>query len=605
MIRIPAIFSDGMVISKKARVWGLADPGTRIIVTFAGKQYEAIAAANGRFESAILSAEYGGPHELTIGDKTIKDVHVGKVWLCSGQSNMEWPLARTRPLMDEHIKDNAQIRVFQAERGACFDGPCQDVAGNWQAAAGAFLDDMYAVPYFFAQSLITSQIPVGLVNVALGGTSIETWLPEDIIRTYPDSYELLKPFKQPGFAENHEKTQTTRVQDWHKVMLANDEGLKEGWHLPTYDHSCWDEKMLLDKSSPPDYGAVWYRKDVMLPEDICGPIALSLGRVADIVQAFINGEPIASIRNQYPPGRCIIPDGLLKTGKNTIVIRVVGPSTRPFFVPGLRYELTNKNANISLLGPWKRRQGCTMPYAEPTVPFHRFPVCTYNFMLAPVLGYGVDGVIWYQGESNANNPHGYKAMFWDFVAHLRKYYRDDLPVIFTQLPNYVNPADAAGENWAQLREQQRQCLEIPHTAMAVTIDCGEWNDIHPQNKKTVGERLALCARRLAYGEDVMCYGPSAKEAVIANGVLKITFDHGVGLWAKNGRPVVEVIDPNGKAHHIYAKIEEDTLAAQVGDIAAGSVRFAWTDCPVVVLYNAHGLPASPFNIPVTMHAGHK
>jgi len=223
-------------------------------------------------------------------------------------------------------------------------------------------------------------------------------------------------------------------------------------------------------------------------------------------------------------------------------------------------------------------------------------------MLAPVLGYDVDGVIWYQGESNTPKPQGYKALFGDFAAHLRAYYKKDLPVIFTQLASFVDPAGTTGENWAQLRDEQRQCLDIPNTAMVVTIDCGEWNDIHPQDKKTVGQRLALCAKRLAYGEDVACFGPSAKEAVIINGELKITFDHGTGLWAKNGRPVVEVVDSNEKAHHFYAKIVENTLVVQAGEIPVCRVLFAWTDYPAVVLYNAHGLPASPFNIPVTKPA---
>jgi len=605
MMRLPAIFSDGMVIGKNARVWGWAEPGNRINIIFLGKQYEVTAAVCGRFEATILSEEYGGPHELTIGEKTIKDVHVGKVWLCGGQSNMEWPLARTRPLLSEHIKDNAQIRAFRVEGGFRFNGPAQDVSGSWQAATGVLLEKMFAVPYFFAQAIISDNIPIGLINVALGGTTIETWLPEEIIRTYPDLYNEFAPFKQPGYAENLKKIDEDRAENWYHTQEATDKGMSEGWYLPGYDHSSWKEKMLFDKSNLPEYGAVWYRKDVFLPEDFDGPVALSLGRIADIVRSYVNGELVPSLNGQYPPTMCIIPDGLLKPGKNTIAIQVIGPSTKPFFVPGLRYELTGKNKCISLLGPWKRRQGCVMPYLEPRKALFRVPTCNYNHMLAPVLGYDVDGVIWYQGESNTQKPQVYKALFNDFVAHLRTHYTEDLPVIFTQLASFVSPEHTTGDNWAQLREQQRQCQEIPNTAMAVTIDCGEWNDIHPKDKKTVGERLALCARRLAYGEDVACYGPSAKEAVINGGELIINFDHGVGLWAKNGRPLVEVIDSDEKSHHFYAKISEDTLVAQVGEIAANRVRFAWTDYPAVVLYNAYNLPASPFNIPITTHSCHK
>jgi sialate O-acetylesterase len=239
-----------------------------------------------------------------------------------------------------------------------------------------------------------------------------------------------------------------------------------------------------------------------------------------------------------------------------------------------------------------------MPYIQPAKRLHDIPTGVYNYMIAPVLGYDIDGMIWYQGESNVAEPHAYKTLYTEFVLHLRKHYKEDLPVIFTQLANFIDPFGIPGENWATLRDQQRQCLELPHTAMAVAIDCGEWNDIHPQDKKTVGERLALCARRLAYGEDVIASGPAARKAVICNGELRISFDYGEGLWAKNGRPVVEVVDSNETVRHLYAKIEDTYLIAHVGETIANRVRFGWTDCPAVVLYNACGLPASPFNIPV-------
>ena len=597
MIKLPSIFSNGMVINKEARIWGWAKPETQITITFQGKSYNTSSAQDGRFEATLISPEYGGPYEFKIDKNVIQDVYVGHVWLCGGQSNMEQPLSRTRPLLDKHIKDNPYIRAFQAEKGLRFDGPACDVKGHWQTATDEALNEIFAVPYFFAQALNLGQIPIGLINIAAGGTPAEAWLPEEIIRTYPDLYKKLEPYKQPGFVETQEKAEAARVQEWHKNLHDNDTGLSEGWHLPSYIHDHWEEKMLLEKSTP-KHGAVWYRKDIILPaEAITGPINLSLGRVVDSVKVYVNGEPVTSVDYQYPPCRCTIPEGLLKFVRNTIAIRVVGSSNSLHFTPGKRYELTHKNGGISLLGPWKRRVGCSMPQLKPATWLYNIPTCTYNYMLAPVLGHSIHGVIWYQGESNTGAPQGYKALFAAFVSLLRKHFGEDLPVIFTQLANFVDP-HSSGENWAELRHQQSQCLEIPKTAMAVTIDCGEWNDLHPQDKKTVGERLALSARRLAYGEDIAYSGPVAKEAVINNGELKISFNHGEGLWAKNARPMVEVITANETTHHFYAKIEDDTLIAQVGDIHATHVRFAWTDCPAVVLYNAHGLPASPFKLAI-------
>jgi len=405
MIKLPTIFSDGMVIGKEARVWGWAEPLTRIIIKFAGKKYEAAAAADGRFQVTIASTEYGGPYELTVGDKIIKDVYIGKVWLCGGQSNMAQPLSRTRPLLDEHIKENANIRAFHVENGICFDGPKTDVKGSWQAATVEKLDSMYAVPYFFAQALDSHKTPIGLINIASGGTPIEAWLPEEIINTYPDLRMSLEPFKQQGFAENLEKNEAARLHNWHQIMQAKDKGLLEGWHHPDYDHSHWDEKMLLDNSGPIEYGSVWYRKNIVLSEDIIGPISLSMGCAVENVQVYVNGELVVTVAYKYPPCRCVIPEGLLKTGCNTIAIRVVGASEKAYFVPGKRYELTHKNGKISLLGPWRRRQGSSMPFIEPAEWLYRIPTGVYNYMLAPVLGYGIDGVTWYQGESNTGNPH--------------------------------------------------------------------------------------------------------------------------------------------------------------------------------------------------------
>ena len=612
MIKLPSIFSQGMVLNKQARIWGWTEPNTHVTIIFQGKGYTAISSPEGCFETTVTSEYYGGPHNLTIGDITITDVHVGQVWLCGGQSNMEQPLSRTRPLLNQYIKPAPHIRAFHAEKGMCFSGPATDVKGSWQPATGDALESTFAVPYFFAQTLAKSQIniPIGLVNVAAGGTPAEAWLPEDIIRTFPELYEKLEPYMQPGFAQALEKSEEARVQEWHKTLQSKDMGLKEGWHAPDsdYDDTHWEEKMLLDNNSL-EHGAVWYRQDIWLTRAAKSPVVLSFGRVVDSVQVYVNGEMVTSVDYQYPPCRCTIPENLLKPGSNTIAIRVVGSSNKPHIIPGKRYEITHKNGTIDLhgystmdmYGPWhwRRRQGCTMPRLEPAKWLYDIPTCTYNYMLAPVLGYSISGVIWYQGESNTGSPKGYKTLFAAFVALLRQIYGEDLPVIFTQLANFTDPHGTTGENWAELREEQRQCQEIPNTAMAVAIDCGEYNDIHPQDKKTIGERLALCARRIAYAEDIVASGPVAKNAIIRNGKLIIRFTNATGLWAKNGRPVLELIDASKVVHHLYANIEGETLTAQVSEIDAKHVRFAWTDSPAVVLYNAYGLPAPPFNITIS------
>ncbi|MCL2570894.1 MAG: sialate O-acetylesterase [Defluviitaleaceae bacterium] len=593
MIKLPAIFSDGMVINKNAKIWGWAQPGTEVEVVFFDKTRKVTTDDNGRFDAIIESEVYGGPHTLVIGDKIINDVYIGHVWLCGGQSNMEQPISRARPLLDPYIKEAPQIRAFQVEKGMAFDAPRDDTNACWKPATEGFLEEIFAVPFFFAQALELNT-PIGLVNVAAGGTPAEGWLPEDIIRTFPGFYERLEPYKTPGYVQLKERESATPIAEWQRSFDDNDEGLKKGWHSREYDHSHWEEAMLLDNSNRPDHGSIWYRKDIYLPENIPDHVKLTLGRVVDSVKVYINGELVISVDYQYPPCSGTIPKGLLQPGKNTVAIRAVGATNKHHFTPGKTYELSYEDSKISLLGPWKRRVGHTMPPAPAALWLYNVPSCVYNYMMAPVLGYSIDGIIWYQGESNTSSPQGYKAVYEAFVGHMRMHF-GDVPVIFTQLANFVDPA-GNGQNWAELREEQRQCLEIENTAMAVTIDCGEYNDLHPQDKKTVGERLALAAKSLAYGKNIPYSGPIAKSAAMMNGKITINFLHGEGLWAKHGRPVVEVIDSNDISHHLVGIIEDEILLVKIGGLEAKKARFAWADCPTVVLYNAHGLPASPFEI---------
>ncbi|MCL2399396.1 MAG: beta galactosidase jelly roll domain-containing protein [Defluviitaleaceae bacterium] len=601
MIKLPTFFSDGMVISKQAKIWGWAEPKEEVNVEFLGENFKTVTESSGRFEMPVTSNNYGGPHTMKINDIQICDVYVGRVWLCGGQSNMEQPVLRVKPLLTDHIKEDVRIRAFQVEKNYRFDAQAQDVIGQWHTATGDFLNNLFAVPYFFARELAESDIPIGLINVAAGGTPAEGWLPEEIVKTFPELYKKLLPYKDPNAVKEKEEESNQRVQEWYKTLQAKDLGIKEKWHSPNYDDSSWDSRMLLDSVGLPEHGAVWYRKDIFLPEGAFDPISLSLGQVVNNVKVYVNGIQVIAVDYQYPPCVCNIPEGVLKVGKNVIAVRVVGDSRSPSFTPGKQYELSHKNGIIDLKGPWKWRVGSIMPHLEPAAWLYNIPCCVYNYMLAPILGYSIEGVIWYQGESNTPDPQEYKALFTAFVEHLREHFGSNLPVIYTQLANFIDPYNS-GINWAVLREQQRQCLDIPNTAMAVTIDCGEWNDLHPQDKKTVGERLALCAKNLVYGEDAAYSGPMVKSAVVEDGMLTISFDHAKGLWANNGHPMLEIEDLNGSIYFLYAKIKGETLVTQVHNMSISRVRFGWIDCPTVILYNAYGLPASPFevNVPVIL-----
>jgi sialate O-acetylesterase len=343
---------------------------------------------------------------------------------------------------------------------------------------------------------------------------------------------------------------------------------------------------------------------IKLPK-VNGDAILNLGRFENSVTVYINGTEVVNIGYSYPPCRCKVPSDVLKEGENLIAVRVVGGGDAIKVIPGKEYAILFNGSRLNFLdSKWKRCVGIEKEKCPPGAWFYSHPCGVYNFMLAALLGYSVDGFLWYQGESNTGHPHNYKALFTEFVNHIRKFFGEKMPVIFTQVANFVDPYSygtvggfgAPGGYWAILREQQRQCLAIPNTAMAVTIDCGEWNDLHPTDKKTVGDRLALHARRMVYGEDVVSDGPAVDriEYIRKEEKLIVHFKNKEGLWAKGGHPMMYVMDKDGSVHSVYATLRNETMEAVVGGLIPVVIRFSWADCPAVPVYNAYGLPASPF-----------
>lgn len=521
---------------------------------------------------------------------------------------MEGPLSRTRLALGEHIKDDPRIRIFQAEKGFHFELPKKDVNGKWNTATGDFLDDMFAVPYFFARNLLSEEaelgdVPIGLVCVAAGGTPIEGFLPEKAIRENTEIHGKLLQVKPLGYAENATEEREQIIQEWHAALNENDKGMAENWHAADYNDSDWETRALLDPTGYPQHGSVWLRRKFKL-ENTNGEFLLDFGRIENSVTVYINGTKVTDVAYMYPPCRAVIPNNLLNAGENTISVRIIGDANNPRVIPGKEYALLYNGGRVDFLtGKWKYRMGAETEACLSSMLFYSRPCGVYNFMLAPLLGYSVEGLIWYQGESNAASPHSYKSLFTQFVNIIRENF-GNIPIIFTQLANFIDPHSyhlvggfgAPGGYWAILREQQRQCLNLPNTAMAVAIDCGEYNDLHPWDKKSVGDRLALHARRLVYGEDIVSDGPIVERVDYIEAETKVVvhFRHGEGLWAKGGHPTLQILYKDGNVHSVVAAVRNNTLEAPIGTLAPRAVRFGWADCPVVPIYNAYGLPASPF-----------
>ena len=612
-MKLPSFFSSGMVIGKVANIWGWTTPGRYIVAVFNDKKIETASDDTGLFQFTINSNEYGGPYTLAIGDLTLTGIYVGRVWLCGGQSNMEERINREK---FPDIQNEPLIRVFQVEKGLDFDAPRDDVRGKWNLVQADFLNHVYAVPYFFGKKLrrsLADGVMMGLICMPAAGTPIEGWLPEEILaEKFPIYFSDLSRVRKFGFVKKSEEDAEIAKHFWLTELNENDTGLNEKWFERDYDDADWESRALLDNTNYPDYGAVWLRKRFILAhKPPKGTAVLHFGRVENSVTVYVNGVEVTHINNMYPLCTCVLPDVLI-AGENTIVVRVVGETKRPNIVPGKDYFLqcADLRINLNTLGEkWKYQTGTEMTVCPPGVWFYGYPCGVYNYMLAPMLGLAVDGLLWYQGESNVKKPSEYAPLFRAFVGMLRRKFTNTagpgkpLPIIFTQLANYVDPntlveiafgEKAPGRQWAEMREQQRQCLAIPATAMAIAIDCGEYNDLHPYDKRTVGERLAMHARRLVYGEDIVTDGPIFKKAIHQKGKLTIHFENAQNLWAKNGHPLLDVFDRSGGMARIFAAIEGETLVLNIGDIVPTKIRFGWTDCPAVTLYNAYGLPASPF-----------
>ena len=615
-MQLSDLLSDGMVLQRDAEtaVWGKTRPLRRVRVEFLGRTWETKADDLGRWKVALQHLPPGGPHEMRIVDedgdeRIIRDVLVGDVWVLGGQSNMELPVRRTLDLFAEEVRNVRlpQVRQFTVPMTYDFHGPREEVAGGrWIAAVGERVMDFSAAGFFFARELHERYgVPVGLILTAVGGTPVEAWMSEPTLRRLGGYDELLDRCKDDAYVEATQKRDEERHRRWHEELNARDAGRKEGWHRERLDTSDWGDFALPGSWRTCGLenvrGAVWFRREIeVAPSMAEGGALLRLGTVVDADETYVNGRLVGSVAYRYPPRRYPIPPGVLKPGKNTIAVRVLSIFNTGEFIRGMPYELVAGGQALDLSGTWKYRVGAVAEKElAPQTFFQYMPAGVYNGMIAPVSRYAIKGVLWYQGESNVARPEGYSRLFREMVRDWRGLWKiGDFPFIFVQLANFED-MDGGLEKWAELREQQRKCLDIPNTAMAVAIDIGEPNDLHPQDKKTLGKRLALCARRLAHGENIVHSGPLYRRMEREGEAIRVWFDHaGQGLTTRDGKEPAgfAVLGPDGIWHPARAVISGDTVLVSHERIRdPRHVRYAWANHPADAnLCNREGLPAAPF-----------
>lgn len=620
-VRLPKLISDGMVLqrSQELTIWGWASPGENVILTFKKSEFSATANQDGNWEIRIPPQKAGGPYEMVFeasNQLTVKNILFGDVWVASGQSNMELWMGRVRYTYHDEIQnsENPEIRQFIVPDQYDFKQTHRDFeSGQWQSANPESILEFSAVAYFFAKELYEQyQVPIGIINAALGGSPVEAWMSEESLKEFPDAYKELQKFKDDDLIQQIQQEDQQRIGNWYSELNQKDEGLnaEPEWSQPNLDDSGWDKMDLpgywSEETSIGDQnGVVWFRREINVPERMTGKSArLWMGRIVDQDSVFVNGQLAGTTGYQYPPRRYHLDSAVLKPGKNELAVRVINSSGSGGFVPDKPYYISVGTDTLPLTGNWKYKLGASMePLASQT--FIRWkPAGLYNRMITPLLDYSIKGVIWYQGESNTGNPGVYEERFSTVIQTWRDEWKQgDFPFLFVQLANFMETTDEPVQsNWAELRQAQLNTLQLPNTGMAVTIDVGEWNDIHPLNKKDVGYRLALQARKIAYDEDnLVAAGPIPKNSTFNSDHVIIEFENiGEGLNTSDGEsPDHFSISEDGE-HFLWAKaeIQGDSIKVWNDDISNPvAVRYAWADNPESAnLYNKNGLPATPFEV---------
>ena len=618
-VRLPRIISDGMVLQRDAevKIWGWAASNEEVSVRFIDSTYVTRANEQGEWFVKLTGLKTGGPYSLQVKASnlvTVNDVMVGDVWVCSGQSNMELTMKSVSPIYGSEIAncENSNIRQFCVPQTYNFNAPQNDLpSGAWKTTTPKNILDFSAVAYFFGKALYEKyKVPIGLINSSLGGSPAESWMSEEALKTFPVHYSEAQRFKDSTLIQHIEGQDNARIGAWYTLLRQKDQGYadpQKTWYNPGLNTSDWSCMNIPGYWASTELGkvngVVWFRRKINVPSSMIGKeTTLILGRIVDADSVFINGIFVGTTSYQYPPRRYAIPSNIMKAGENTIVVRVISNSGEGGFVLDKAYEIVTPDTAIDLRGVWQYRLGAAMePLASQT--FVRWkPLGLYNAMIVPLLNYRMKGVIWYQGESNAGRPVEYRELLPALVRDWRSGWKQgDFPFLIVQLPNFMESKSEPSEsNWAMLREAQLKALALPNTGLAATIDIGEWNDVHPLDKKDVGDRLALAAARVAYGDQKVVFsGPVYNSMKVDGNRVFLTFTNvGGGLMAKGGKELscFAVAGPDKKFVWARAMIADNKVivwSSQISNPAA--VRYAWADNPAGAnLFNVEGLPASPF-----------
>jgi sialate O-acetylesterase len=620
-IKLPALVGSHMVLQreKPIHIWGFASPKERVTITFNNKSIHIIAAENGKWNAILPKMSAGGPYNMTLKAKNtivLRDILIGDVWICSGQSNMEFALQTGLNASQEIAEANyPNIRLFTVDKRIALK-PEQDSKGSWTACNSQSARYFSAIGYFFGRKIQKDlNIPIGLINSSWGGTVVESWISQEGLVEEPSfgkKAATVSTFDTAGYNKVHRQMD----EDWVRKFNKQDEGFKNGayiWANESIDEwkniplpNGWEFSGLADLLDLD--GIVWFSKEIELnEEELTGTGILSLGVIQNSDISFVNGQKVGQTPDVWGRKRSYtIPSGLLRKGKNRITVRVENYGGDGGFsnTPEEFYMQTG-NTKHALSGTWQYRIGYKQTLndrPEKEIGPNTLPTLMYNNMINPLINYGIKGVLWYQGESNWDRAFQYRSLFPMMINDWRKKFRQgDFPFLYVQLANYHQKADSPGDSyWAEVREAQTLALKTKNTGMTTAIDVGDAANIHPKNKQTVGLRLALLAEQTVYHLPVKALHPVFEKFKTEGQTISLTIKNSDGILKTSNGQKPGNFQIAGADHKFYWATAEITgpntiKVSNPKVLLPVSVRYAWEDNPVDAnVVNRENLPMLPF-----------
>lgn len=628
-VTMPKLFQSGMVVQrgKLIPVWGHADAGETVTVRFNKKVYQTAADADGRWRVDLPKMKAGGPYQLTVNDQTIDNILVGDVWLLSGQSNIDVTIERVYPQYTQEIDnyENNEIRLFRVQNETSTHGVKEDIRHtniNWKPVNKQNAWLFSAAGYFLGKRMFqTNKVPQGIIVNSWGGTPIEAWISEDSLKAdYPMLIKKLQMYQNDNYVRAQMQANGAANQQWESILNQTDPGYAD----VAVDETSWQQ---IDQNNWTwrGTGSVWLRQHITIDKQHAGkPARLLLGTLFDRDVTYLNGKQIGQTGYQYPPRRYDIPEGMLKEGDNVIAIRFINKFGAVHFIPEKPYMLCFGDDRLSqnpmpkdvqpLSQLWKMKVGAEMPQCPSSdVSLQNLPTTLYNAVLYPLAPYAINGVVWYQGESNTGNPAPYADHLKKLMGSWRDRWNDQqMPFVIVQLANYdgrqqtgfprpITPqTEPVNSGWAQLREAQRVVAKADAKAeLAVINDLGETVDIHPLRKKEVAERIGLCFDKLLYNNKVKL-SPEVVSTQVSDAAIQLTLDQPIqegDLYTfevcNNGNNTYQNVPAVGKGNVITL------LVPQASQASALKIRYAWKDDPKQAnVRSLSGLPMSSFELSI-------